>query len=235
VIGVGTADEFERDATNYNIGDMEVAALWQPILARRWIPNMVLNVRARFPTGEDPFGIRQKQFRDDETGETVIRLSKPPTGNGFYGISPGFTTVWRTDPAVLFFGGNYTVNIPRTFGSGFGRIDPGDQLSFFAGVNVSLSERLALNLSFSDTQTFDTKQGGRTTPGSSFNDARIVLGTSLNLGNRSLVVAAIAGLTEQSPDVQVLVRVPFTWRLPPLFSAGAWDWMSDENPSEPGP
>jgi hypothetical protein len=227
VIGVGTADEFERDATNYNIGDMEVAALWQPILARRWIPDMVLNVRARFPTGEDPFGIRQEQFRDEETGETVIRLAKPPTGSGFYGISPGFTTVWRSDPAVLFFGGNYTVNIPRSFGGGFGKIDPGDQLSFFAGINVALSERLSLNLSFSDTQTFDSKQGGRKTSGSSFNDARIVLGTSLNVGNTSLLLAAVAGLTAQSPDVQVVVRLPLTWRFDPLVSNSIWDWMAD--------
>jgi hypothetical protein len=222
VIGVGTADQFDREATNYNVGDFEIAALYQPVLGHDWVPNVVLNLRARFPTGEDPFGIPLDEYEDEEGG-TVVRLSRPPTGSGFYGLSPGFTTVWRTDPVVLFFGGNYTVNLARDFDTGFGEIDPGDQLSFFAGINVSLSERVALNLSFSDTQTFKTEQLGSKVAGSSFNDARIVLGTSINTGRGSLLVAAVAGLTEQSPDVQVIVRVPLTWRFSPLVEGSLWD------------
>jgi len=223
VIGVGTADQFDREVTNYNVGDFEIAALYQPILGRDWIPNIVFNLRARFPTGEDPFGIPLETFEDEETGESVVRLSKPPTGSGFYGISPGFTTVWRTDPVVLFFGGNYNVNLARDFDTGFGEIDPGDQLSFFAGINISLSERVALNLSFSDTQTFKTEQMGRKVAGSSFNDARLVVGTSINAGNTSLLVAAAAGLTNQSPDVQVVVRVPLNWRFKPLVEGSLWN------------
>ena len=93
VIGVGTPDQFERDTTNYNVGDFEMTALYQPIIARNWIPNVVLNLRARFPTGEDPFGIPLDRYEDDETGESIVRLARPPTGSGFFGVAPGFTTV----------------------------------------------------------------------------------------------------------------------------------------------
>jgi uncharacterized coiled-coil protein SlyX len=223
IIGVGSADQFENNTDNYNIGDFEITGLYQPLLGRGWIPNLVLNLRARFPTGEDPFGISQKTFEDEETGETVVRLSQPPTGSGFFGVSPGFTAVWRSDPVVLFAGGSYTINIAREFDEQFGEIDPGDQLSIFAGINVSLSERIALNLSFADTQTFKTEQLGRKVSGSAFNDARIVLGTSINTGAGALVIAAVAGLTEQSPDVQVTVRVPLTWRFSPLVEGSVWN------------
>jgi len=227
VIGVGTPEQFERTVENYNLGDFEVGALWQPVLARGWVPNLVFNMRARFPTGEHPFEIPQKRFTDEDTGEVVVRLERPATGSGFYGLAPGFTSVWRTDPVVLFFGGSYGVNFKRDFGSPFGTIDPGDQLNFFAGLNVSLSERVALNLSYTDTQTFDSKQNGRTTPGSSFHDSRLVLGSSINTGaHSSLLVAVAAGLTEQSPDVQVILRVPLTWRLPALNSEGLFSWIN---------
>ncbi|MBW2290594.1 MAG: hypothetical protein JRG90_22640, partial [Deltaproteobacteria bacterium] len=62
IIGVGSADQFENKTDNYNIGDFEISGLYQPLLGRGWIPNLVLNLRARFPTGEDPFGIPQKTF-----------------------------------------------------------------------------------------------------------------------------------------------------------------------------
>jgi hypothetical protein len=128
------------------------------------------------------------------------------------------------DPAVLFFGGGYTVNFERNVGDAFGDIDPGDQIDFFMGMNVSLSERIAMNLSSIVTYSWHTKQNGRSTPGSAFNDARLVLGSSLGLTRSTAIIIAVsAGLTEQSPDYQLTIRVPFTWRFPSLFGRSPFE------------
>ena len=44
------------------------------------------------------------------------------------------------------------------------------------------------------------------------NDARVILGTSVGLGQRiSLLVSAAVGLTDQSPDFQFTVSLPMTF------------------------
>jgi hypothetical protein len=210
LLQVGTTDEEERTVDSHGLGDIEATISWQAMLGRRAVPHLVLNLRARFPTGEDPFGIDTERVG---TGAEV-RLKEPPTGSGFYSIGPGFSTLWRNDPVVFFFGGNYNFNLERDQGSSFGDIDPGDQVEAFVGMNVALSERVALNFSFVDTQTFDTKQNGRTIEGSSFNDARLLIGASVGLSpHTSLLFTAAAGLTDQSPDFQFTVRVPITFQL----------------------
>jgi uncharacterized coiled-coil protein SlyX len=219
VIGVGTATSLDRSTSQVNVGDTEVALLWQGILGRRFLPNVIFNARARFPTGEHTFEIPQFTLPPpDETGNELVRLKRPPTGSGFYSVAPGFTAIWRADPAVFFVGSNYTWNFERKFGSDVGKINPGNTLDGFVGVNLSVSERLALNFTFQDSYTWSTERNGDKAPGSHFNDGRLSVGASLGLTPQtSLLVNATAGLTEQSPDFVFSIRVPMTFALPPIF------------------
>src|SRR5262249_22411719 len=163
------------------MGEVEASMLGQVFIGTGAIPDVILKLRGRFPTGRSPFDVETEQT----AGGT--RLKEVPTGNGFFTINPGITLVWRTDPVVFFVGGGYSFNLPRTF-SGCGTVDPGDTVEVFAGLNLAVSERVAVNLSFDDQITGSTKQDGKSRSGTSFTDARLILGSSVGLRpNMSLV------------------------------------------------
>ncbi len=208
VEGVGTADAVERTTDNTALGDIEAGVSYQAFLQRGAIPGVILRLRGTFPTGEHPFEIPTVL-----TGPGERRLVRPPTGSGFYSVESGTTLVWRVDPVVFFGGLSYELNLSREF-AGAGNVDPGETIEFFAGLNLALSERVAINMSIIDQATSSTEQNDTETPGTSFNDGRLSLGTSIGFGpTTSLLVSATAGLTEQSPDFQFTVSLPMTFSL----------------------
>ncbi len=207
VLGVGTTNETERTTDNFNIGDLEASVSYQALNERGWIPAVITRVRARFPTGENPFEIPTVDVQGN------LRLTKPPTGSGFYGVGPGVTLVWTSDPVVFYVGGTYLFNLERNF-TGFGNINPGNSFEWLAGINVALSERVALNVTFIDQINWSTDQNGVEVPGTSFNDGRVVLGASVSLSpNVTLLVGAGIGLTDDSPDFTFTVSLPITFKL----------------------
>ena len=207
VLGVGTTNETERTIDNFNIGDLEASLSYQALNERGWIPAVIARVRARFPTGENPFEIPT----EDVNGN--LRLTEPPTGSGFYGVGPGVTAVWTSDPVVFYVGGTYLFNLERNF-TGFGDINPGNSFEWLAGINIALSERVALNVTFIDQINWSTDQNGVEVAGTSFNDGRVVLGASISLSpNTTLLVGAGIGLTDDSPDFTFTVSLPITFKL----------------------
>ncbi len=216
VLGVGTVDQRERTIENNGIGDVEVSVSWQALIGKGALPDVIVRAQARFPTGEDPFEIGFEDVPGAPGAER--RIKEPATGSGFYGVGPGVTLVWRSDPVVYFVGTSYTFNLERDVGvesgTDFGTIDPGDTLEWLAGLNIALSERVALSISFVDQIAGDTEQNGRELPGSSFNDGRLVLGTSVALSpDVTLLVSAGAGLTDESPDFTFTMSLPITFKL----------------------
>jgi hypothetical protein len=216
LFGVGSPSRVELVTDNFNIGDVEAGLSWQAILGRGMWPSVIATTSWRFPTGEDPFGIPPRTVRPAGQPGDVDRVgpSKPATGSGFAGTTNGFNALWRTDPVVFFLGSNYTHNFQDDKGR-FGDIDPGNSLETFLGLNVSLSERVGLSFSFLDSYTFETRVNSSKTVGSSFNDGRLVLGTSIGVNPRtSLIFASAIGVTDDAPDFQFSLRVPFTFALP---------------------
>jgi hypothetical protein len=206
-LAVGTGEQRERNIDGSAIGDVEASILGQVFIGTEAIPDVILKLRGRFPTGRSPFDVETEQT----AGGT--RLKEVPTGNGFFTINPGITLVWRTDPVVFFIGGGYSFNLQRNF-SGFGKVDPGDTVEVFAGLNLAVSERVAVNLSFVDQITGSTKQDGKSRSGTSFTDARLILGSSVGLRpNMSLVFSVGVGLTRESPDYSVTISLPISFSL----------------------
>jgi hypothetical protein len=204
--GVGTNNVTEQTITGSGIGDMNGTVEWQPITGHGSLPDTIFRVSVRAPTGTSAFEIPTVIV--GAGGET--QLTEAPTGTGFWGAGPGVTVVWRTDPVVLFAGGAYTINLPRTFPE-FGKIDPGDTFQYFGGLNFAVNEAVSLNMSFIDQITDSTTQNGVLSPGTSANDARLLLGASVGVSKHmSLLVSAGAGLTDQSPDFTLTVSVPIT-------------------------
>jgi hypothetical protein len=208
VLGVGTASERERSISGLGVGDITAGLSYQAWIGDGFWPDVIVKGNVTLPTGESAFEIETESIGPG--GQN--RLVDSPTGSGFFGVGPEVTMVWASDPVVFFVGTGYTFNLERDFtDEGFGKINPGDAFSFFTGMNVALSERVAMNLSFVDQVTANSTQGDGDVeiPGSDANDGRIILGTSIALSPMtSLLVSAGAGLTEQSPDFQVSVSVP---------------------------
>ena len=208
VLGVGTADVFERAINGYGLGDIELGLTGQPIIAHGWVPNVLVRVGARIPTGEDVFSIPTVNIGPG--GQT--RLTRAPTGSGFYAAFATVTAVWSIDPVAFFVGGGYTYNIPRNISAQIGRINPGNSISYFTGMNLAVNDRVALNLSFSGQRVSSTTQNSRIVPNTSYTDARVALGASVGLtDNISLLANAGIGLTRQSPDFTFSVSVPITF------------------------
>ncbi len=202
IFGLGTAAQEEITINGLGIGDPEVSAAWQPIIGDGWVPDVIVRARARFPFGESAF-----EIPTETTAEGRRVLKRAPTGSGFYGVGPSATFVWRADPVVFFTGAGYTFNLERTFNESV--IDPGDTLDFFAGLNIAISEQVALNLSFVDQITQETSQNGEAIAGTDANDGRVSLGASVGLSdNISLLASAGIGLTEQSPDFTFSLSLP---------------------------
>ncbi len=211
ILGVGTSNQRERTTSNNSLGDIDASLLWQALIGRGAVPDAILRVDGTFPTGEDPFGIPTEDVEGRPGSER--RLTKPPTGTGFYGVGPGITLVWRADPVIFSTGVKYTFNLARNFGGLVGEINPGDSIEWVVGLTLAVSERVAINLSFVDKIILSTTQNGREVPGSSFNDGRLVLGTSIGLSSDiTLLVSVAAGLTTASPDFQFTVSLPIVFK-----------------------
>lgn len=209
IFGLGTNNQDTFEASGSGLGDVEVSASVQPLIGDgAAIPDIIVRGHGRFPTGKSPFDIDTVDL-----GNNRSALEEPPTGSGFYGVGGGATFVWRVDPVVFFAGVDATLNLARTF-EGFGEIDPGDTYQAFGGVNVQLSELVSLNLSFVEQYTRKTEQEGIRIDGTETNDARLVLGTAVGVGqNASLTFNAAAGLTEESPDFVFTISLPISFSL----------------------
>lgn len=207
--GVGTNTQQDFQSEGYGIGDVEFTGSYQPIIGDgALIPDTILRIKARAPTGKSAFDIGTKDIGNNRTV-----LDEPPTGSGFYGVGAGFTLVWRVDPVVFFGGFSYTNNIPDDKGSS-GDINPGDVYEYFGGINVALSELVSMNLSFDDQLVSSTQQNGNKVPNTDLNDARLILGTSVGVApGTTLTFNASAGLTNQSPDFAFTISLPITFSL----------------------
>lgn len=211
LLGVGTNQESELSIDGNDIGDVELAGSYQVLTQEGAIPGTILRLRSRFPTGTSAFDIDTQLV--DVAGTMQQRLSETPTGSGFYAVAPGATFVWRADPVAFFTGGSYTFNL-KDDQEGFGEIDPGDTIEYFAGMNIALSEKVGINFSFVNQITGETEQDGVEQNGTDINDARLSLGTSVALlPNMSLLVTASAGLTDESPDYSFVVSLPINFNL----------------------
>lgn len=201
-----STETMETSSSNSGIGDIEGALYYQPIRERGWVPDVILSVRGKGITGEDPFGGDGNQL---------------PTGTGFYSISGTITAVKSADPAVLFAAFIYTHNFDRTvtllethqFES---TINPGETFGYNLGIALALSIDVALSFRFeqrfiSSTSITSMQPGvvNGTVTGSTLNVATAYGGITWALArNVSMDLSVGVGLTEDSPDVSVYLAFP---------------------------
>ena len=220
----GTAAERAFETSGKGIGDIELGWRYQLNDGGVDTPYYIAGLRFKSRTGRDPFEV----VTDCQTrcvGQNVTGTGLPldlPTGSGFYSVQPSVTWLLPSDPAIFFGGFSYTKNfkrgnVYRTVLNGgkelLGTVEPGDVFGFNFGMGLALNERASFSIGYDHNSVGRMHQNGMVIPGS----VRVQLGTLL-LGysyrlknNRTLSVSVGAGLTRDTPDVTLMVRMPFTF------------------------
>ncbi len=221
-IATGSAADRVFSGSGKGLGDIEVAGRYQFNDGGADMPFFVGALRYKSRTGRDPFEVVTDcvtRCIGNTTG-TGLPLSLP-TGSGFQSLQPSLTWLLPSDPAVLFgtfsYLHNFKRNVTRTLLNGqqeaLGTIAPGDVFGFNVGLGLSLNDRSSVSFGYDHSSVSRTRQNGINVPGS----VRVQLGTLL-LGysqrlsdGRSVNVSVGAGLTRDTPDLTLTVRMPFSF------------------------
>ncbi|MCW2798516.1 hypothetical protein, partial [Nocardioides sp.] len=207
------------DATGRGLGDVEVTGRYQFNDGGLDRPYYIGSLRFKSRTGKDPFEVETSKgvigFRNDGI-QTEL-----PTGSGFYGLQPALTMLYPSDPAVFFGTVSYLHtfsrdNVSRKTDTGdefLGKVSPGGIFGFNFGMGLGLNEKSSFSIGYDHASVGKTKVSGQPAADS----VRVQLGTLL-LGysyrlsdRRTLNVSLGAGLTRDTPDVTLTVRMPISF------------------------
>ncbi len=223
-IFTGTAVERVFNTSGKQLGDVEVAGRYQLNNGGADKPYYIGGLRYKAVTGKDPFDV----VTDCQTrciGENVTGTGLPlslPTGSGFHSLQGSLTWLFPSDPAVFFGNLSYLHNFKRSnverlvrnnIREPLGELEPGPIIGFNFGMGLALNDKASLSLGYDHSTVGRMKQNGKNVPGS----VRTQLGTLL-LGysyrfneKRSLSIAVGAGVTRDTPDVSLTVRMPLSF------------------------
>lgn len=212
-LNVASAQNQVFNASGNDIGDIEAAVRYQFNQGGPSTPYFIGGLRGIFPTGRDPFEVKYAPASVAAAG-TLIQ-EQLPTGAGFYGVQPSFTAIFPSDPAVFFGGVSYLYNFSRDVnktigGSYIGRVDPGDQIEFNFGMGLALNDRSSVSLGYKHTFVGKTRYNGTfASDATSTQLGQLLIGYSYSFTpSTTLNVSLGAGLTKDTPDVDLTVRVP---------------------------
>jgi hypothetical protein len=223
-IFTGTAVENVFDTSGRALGDVELAARYQLNDGGADKPYYIAGLRFKSRTGRDPFNVVTDCLRRC-VGEGVTGTGLPldlPTGSGFYSLQPSLTWLFPSDPAIFFGTFSYLHNIKRSGVSRLvlngerdplGELKPGDVYGFNFGMGLALNDKASLSLGYDHSSIGRMKQNGITVPGSVRTQlGTLLIGYSYRLNaKRTLNVSVGAGVTRDTPDVSLSIRVPFSF------------------------
>lgn len=219
----GTSVDDVFTSKGHNIGDVEATLRYQ---LNKGGPDQFYLVgwlRAKSNTGKSPFSVVTDcvtRCVGNTTG-TGLPLEQP-TGSGFWAIQPGLTWLYPSDPVVFFGNFSYLHSFGRdglslTVLNGqkdfIGNVQPGDIWGFSIGMGLALNERASFSVGYDQSIVLPTKVNGQNAPGS----VRVILGTllfgfSYRVSPSTTVNLTVgAGLTRDTPDVGLTLRVPMTF------------------------
>lgn len=222
-IFTGTAFERAFNASGNAIGDIELAARYQINQPQADEPFLIGSLRFKTRTGKDPFEVVTDCVTrcDGNTTGTGLPLDLP-TGSGFYSLQPALTWLFPSDPAVFFGGVSYTHNFGRSNISrlvldgqleSIGSVKPGNVWGINFGMGLALNERSSFSMGVDLNSVGRTKQNGVAVPSSVRTTlSSLLLGYSYRYSPKTtLNVSVGAGLTRDTPDLTLSVRLPMSF------------------------
>lgn len=217
-LGQGSSTDNVFDASGSNIGDVEFTGRYQLNNGGVDKPFYVGSLRIKTRTGKDPFEVNNSTNVEGFRNGIETQL---PTGSGFWGVQPGLTVLYPSDPAVFFGSITYLYSFKRNHvkqetdegKQEIGSIQPGGIFGFNFGMGLALNERSSFSIGYDHSSVGKVEQNGDTIPGSvQVQMASLLLGLSYRLDqDRSLSLSLGAGLTVDSPDVQLTLRMPISF------------------------
>ncbi len=223
-IFTGTATDQVFNTSGKAIGDAELGLRYQLNNGGPDSAYYVAGLRLKSRTGRDPFTVVTDCLRrclgPNATG-TGLPLSLP-TGSGFYSAQTSLTALFPSDPAVFFGSISYLHNVKRSDVSRtvlggehefLGEIKPGDIVGINFGMGMGLNDKASFSLGYDHNVVGRTRLAGALAPGAVRTQlGTLMLGYSYRLSDRrSLSVAVGAGLTRDTPDVSLTLRMPVSW------------------------
>lgn len=220
----GTAVERVFDTSGKGLGDIEVAGRYQLNNGGPDKGYYIAGLRYKSRTGRDPFEVVTDCERRC-VGENVTGTGLPldlPTGSGFHSLQGTLTWLYPSDPAVFFGNLSYVHNfkrddVTRLVRNGerepLGELQPGYVLGFNFGMGLALNDKASLSLGYDHSTIARMKQNGRPVAGSVRTQlGTLLLGYSYRLSpKRTLNIAVGTGVTRDTPDVTLTLRVPMTF------------------------
>ena len=226
-IFTGSSVDGVFDASGRALGDTELAARYQ--LNDGELKDAgndklfyVATMRFKSRTGRDPFQVVTDCASRCVANSKDTGLPRDlPTGSGFYSLQPGVTWLYSSDPAVFFGSFTYLHNFKRNDvsravvnGSEFlGTVAPGDIFGFNFGMGLALNEKSSFSIGYDHNSVGRTKLNGATVPGSVRSQlGTLLVGYAFRINPKtSLSVSIGAGLTRDTPDVTLTMRLPITF------------------------
>jgi hypothetical protein len=210
-------------ANGMHMGDVELGVRYQLNDGGVDTPFYIGSLRYKSRTGKDPFEVVTDcvQRCVDNASGTGLPLDLP-TGSGFESVQAGLTVLYPSDPAVFFGSITYMHNLPRDNVSRMvlngaseylGTIAPGDIIGFNFGMGLALNEKSSFSIGYDHSSVGRTENNGVVVPGSVRTQlGTLLLGYSYRLSQKTtLNVSVGAGLTRDTPDVSLTVRLPMTF------------------------
>nr|WP_233556488.1 acetate kinase [Noviherbaspirillum sedimenti] len=223
-VGTGSANDTDRtfSASGRQIGDVELGMRYQLNDGGIDKPYYIGTLRFKSRTGRDPFEVVTDcvQRCVGNSSGTGLPLELP-TGSGFYSLQGGLTWLFPSDPAVFFGSVTYLhnfkrSNVSRTVLNGerefLGSVEPGGIFGFNFGMGLGLNDRTSFSIGYDHNSVGRTKLNGQVVPGSVRTQlGTLLLGYSYRINDRrTLAVSLGAGLTRDTPDITLSVKLPIS-------------------------
>ena len=219
----GSASEAAFSTSGKSIGDVELGARYQLNDGGANLPYLIGSLRFKSRTGKDPFEVVTDcvtQCLGNTTG-TGLPLDLP-TGSGFYSLQPGLTWLFPSDPAVFFGGVSYTHNFKRSGVSRLvrngerefiGDVEPGGIFGVNFGMGLALNDKSSFSMGVDLNSVGRTRQNGAPLASSVRTQlASLLLGYSYKYSDKTAFSVTVgAGLTRDTPDLTVNIRIPMSF------------------------
>jgi hypothetical protein len=158
---------------------------------KSWLPQMVGSVRWKTTTGSF----------EPAPNEGLAGTA------GFNTLQGEVTAVKTQDPLVFFGSLSYTLAFSEQTNAG--QLEPGDIFGVSLGTVLAVSPETLLPVALGQAFSQETEQNGNEIPGSDSVGAVLEVGLASILSQSTLLDLTVgAGLTQDSPDYQIVVSLP---------------------------